>query len=90
MNSIENLIFLFCFGYKLNQFFFYANTMSNGRLVFTKKRVAEEVPEKEDGQKKYQNRNKSKLACVSLCGGGRYWITLTRRTKTVMEMCLLL
>lgn len=45
---------------------------------------------KEDGQKKYQNRNKSKLACVSLCSGGRYWITLTRRTKTVMEMCLLL
>lgn len=55
MNSIENVIFLFCFGYKLNQFFSYANTMLNGRLVFMKKRVAEEVPEKED--KKMVKRN---------------------------------
>lgn len=55
MNSIENVIFLFCFGYKLNQFFFYENTMLNGRLVFMKKRVAEEVPEKED--KKMVKRN---------------------------------
>lgn len=60
MNSIENVIFLFCFGYKLNQFFFYANTMSNGRLVFMKKRVAEEVPEKLEEKKRRWSKEISK------------------------------
>lgn len=60
MNSIENVIFLFCFGYKLNQFFFYANTMSNGILVFMKKRVAEEVPEKLEEKKRRWSKEISK------------------------------